>query len=467
MPPQTTTTELPSSPVSSTTLTETPEPPSSTTESPKVNETDKGNSKVEGDSKDGKSSAACNHLPTYEADEVQKVFREETTYKNGTIKGKFTYINFDQRYRLVHYTRLPYGPVKIDLVEELARPEKTGSGNRTTAPSSNNDIPNAVLQLRNILPNSLYGFPFLSPNNNLPLNSRSSLDQKNEDDKSNMYMYHTDSMTPSVPVPVPATQRKLGQGVDTLAPSFYENFSVGSPAARSDLTNERTKQQVLASSDPIFGGPNHSQFQYAGAPSQMLTSSPEPRTFYTYLSQPNYHQYSPLPIYSFNQPAYFTSRQTLASPATLNAARMRHEPSHSEAAFVSHQSHQPHSHEHFIAPFMYAHPPTIHGDQLDSSRLRLKVKTSKSLNYDNHEPVGRSAQLRASPKTHSVPIIQGPGQVHRYQYVRQRSGKQNHELTKTTANTAPVVYHVLRSPVGRMYNLPQYNSQAYSMAYDS
>ncbi|KAG9511417.1 hypothetical protein GZH46_00011, partial [Fragariocoptes setiger] len=89
---------------------------------------------------EGKSND-CNYLPTYDHDEVQKVFREETTFSNGTIKGKFTYISYDQRYRLVHYTRLPYGPVKVDRVEELGKPANrsrtSNIGGHTTLESRN------------------------------------------------------------------------------------------------------------------------------------------------------------------------------------------------------------------------------------------------------------------------------------------------------------------------------------------
>lgn len=428
---------------------------------------------------------SCNHLPTYEAEEIQKVFREETTYKNGTIKGKFTYINFDQRYRLVHYTRLPYGPVKIDLVEELGRPEQTNSNQSSpTSNSSSNEVPNAVLQLRNIIPNSLFGFPFIGPQqaNNKPIEHKT----ENEDDKSNTYFYSTDTistpnlLTPSVPVSLLPGQRKfsnqqpLQSYVETANQSPVDSSSTQSAAleaAKLIGSSSASNHDQKVREGVLFGSPaNQHQFQYATLALQAAEPS-KSGLLYSYHTQQQHptssqYQYSPLPLYSFHQPNYYSARQSISPPqqVAFNKPVKSDNNIHSEplSTPIGHQMHQPHSHQHYVAPFMFSQPPGINNDQPEASRLRLRVKTAKALN-GQQETFGKSAQLRASHGgIYSAPI-NSPVQNHRLQH-RQRSGKQNQEL-RSTVNTSPVVYHVLRSPVGRMYNLPQYN-QEYAMAYD-
>lgn len=428
---------------------------------------------------------ACNHLPSYDSDEVQKVFREETTFKNGTIKGKFTYINYDQRYRLVHYTRLPYGPVKIDLVEELGKPEQASN-----QPSSTNvnDIPNAVLQLRNILPNSLFGFPFLGPNTSSNQNKPAS-EQKPEVgadsvDKSSMYFYSTDSistpnlLTPSVPVSLlPGQRRPLHHSsnlADTLSSAYYENLQVSggsvqqsqqkaaaSPSPKlkqSELSNADRSVQLNNDNNSPFEHANQNQFQYSSDQAKQHQQQPG-FVYTTYLSQPqSQYQYSPVPIYGFHQPSYYPARQPLLSPAYSNRI-MKHEQSRLENTFATNQAHQPHSHEHYVAPFMFAQPRSLQSDQpFEQSRLRLKVKTSKSLNQQ--ENLGKSAQLRSNGAYGSyLAPVNSP--IRNYQ--RQRAGKQNNDL-RPTVNSSPVVYHV-RSPVGQIYTLPQYH-QVHALAYD-
>lgn len=428
------------------------------------------------DAKEDKQS--CNHLPTYEAEEIQKVFREETTYKNGTIKGKFTYINFDQRYRLVHYTRLPYGPVKIDLVEELGRPEQ--NGNQSSPNSNSNEVPNAVLQLRNILPNSLFGFPFIGPQTT-QANKPAEHKLENGDDKSNIYFYSTDTLstpnllTPSVPVSLLPGQRKFSSRPNAPLQSYFEtNSQVASysqsesPEAKSIGASQPSIHNQKVKENPLFGAPlNQHQFQYATLASQATEPASKPGLLYSYHTQQQHpssqYQYSPLPLYSFHQPNY-SPRLSISSTQQVSFDKLAKSENvvHSDPSLVGHQMHQPHSHQHYVAPFMFSQPPGINNDQPEASRLRLRVKTSKSLN-GQQETFGKSAQLRASHGgIYSAPI-NSPAQIHRIQH-GQRAGKQNREL-KQTVNTSPVVYHVLRSPVGRMYNLPQYN-QEYAMAYD-
>jgi len=407
------------------------------------------NQPEKGPNQEKENNASCNHLPTYEAEEIQKVFREETTFKNGTIKGKFTYINFDQRYRLVHYTRLPYGPVKIDLVEELGRPEQ--NANRTSAMSPN-EIPNAVLQLRNILPNSLFGFPFVGPNSaNKPLEPKDG-----RSDGSNSYFYSTDSittpnlLTPSVPVSLLPGQRKLPQpssspAADVLDQSYHEKLAPGP-------INAPRPQEVAGDATSIYGATSQYRLQYSSA--QAVADPKQPSFIYTYLTQPQpQYQYSPLP---YTQTAY----QSIAPPLAYNSRTKQQDGSIADVSFVSHRTHQPHSHEHYVAPFMFAQPPGPTNEQPEASKLRLKVKTSKSLNV-NQESAARSAKLRA-------PVLSSQVQESVATYIprqhKQRAGKQNHDL-RPTINTSPVVYHILRSPIGRMYTLPQYN-QAHAIAYD-
>lgn len=489
--PSTTTEQAPSStPPSSTTPSSTP---SSSTPSSKVDE-----------AKDEISKASnCNHLPNYDGEEVQKVFREETTYKNGTIRGKFTYINFDQRYRLVHYTRLPYGPVKIDQVEELGKPEQNGT---TSGSSSAGEIPNSVLQLRNILPNSLFGFPFLGPANK-PIEPKESLPSAANNnghadtDRSNMYFYSTDSistpnlLSPSVPVSLLPGQRRSSQpasnsAIDTLRQSFYENLPVGNIQEPTGTTARKFKLQTpeklpstIGTSDGqrhstsvAVSDPNQLRFQYA-----LAAQSPElPKQeglVYSYSVQPqSQYQYSPLPVYTFPQPSYFSAQrqhlipQPYRSPYSSEKLLQTPDQHLETSTFASqHQVHQPYSHEHYVAPFMFAQPPASSGarqlsgdDQVEPPKFRLKLKTAKTSNV--RQDSIKSAQLRSPAQSvpYSAPI-NSPVQVHKLQH-RQRAGKQNHDL-KPAYNSSPIVYHVLRSPVGRMYTLPQYH-QSHSMAYD-
>lgn len=445
----------------------------------------------------------CNHLPNYDGEEVQKVFREETTYKNGTIRGKFTYINFDQRYRLVHYTRLPYGPVKIDQVEELGKPEQNGT---TSGSSSVGEIPNSVLQLRNILPNSLFGFPFLGPANK-PIEPKESLpaaannNGHADTDRSNMYFYSTDSistpnlLSPSVPVSLLPGQRKPFQpaansAIDTLRQSYYENLPAGNVQESTGTTARKFKLQTpdklpptIGTSDgqrqsASFGVPDSYQlrFQYALA-SQTPELPKQEGPVYSYSVHPqSQYQYSPLPVYSFPQPSYFSAqRQHLTqqphqSPYNSDKLLQTSDQQLETSTFATqHQVHQPYSHEHYAAPFMFAQSPAASGarqlngeDQTEPPRFRLKLKTAKTSGV--RQDSVKSAQLRSPSQTvpYSAPI-HSPVQVHKLQH-RQRAGKQNHDL-KPAYNSSPIVYHVLRSPVGRMYTLPQYH-QSHSMAYD-
>lgn len=460
--------------VLSTSKPSTDEPSSSTIQSNPVESTSKpAVTEANQDKNNEGEKSLCNHLPTYDSEEIQKVFREETTFKNGTIKGKFTYINFDQRYRLVHYTRLPYGPVKIDQVEELGRPKSGDNGQR--APSAPQEIPNAVLQLRNLLPNSMFGFPFLTPN------SGQLKPRDGEDDKSNMYFYSTDSLsTPNlmnarIPLSLLPGQRvKIGQlsglaSSDPLAHSYLEHSTsplklnnihqltrpFGMPASTS------SDDKVVDKSEGIsVGSAEHSvsQFQYANSADdghQLDASKPysypyfEPRM---QIHSPVHYQYAPL------------------SPVQPFAAQ-HHYQTHHLTSFGSqpHQSHQPHDHEHYMAQYMLAHPVATSGsfnDQArpENSRLRLRVKSSKSLNVNQGT---KSAQLRTQPSEgHFSAPANSPMQMlnqRNQQQHHRRLGKQSHQLKLAQANSSPVVYHVLRNPSGRVYT--QYN-QGYAVAYD-
>lgn len=440
----------------------------------------------------------CNHLPTYDSEEIQKVFREETTYKNGTIKGKFTYINFDQRYRLVHYTRLPYGPVKIDQVEELGKPESNGT---SSGGSTSNETPNSVLQLRNILPNSLFGFPFLGPSNaNKPIEPKESVPvaannnniENSDNDRSNMYFYSTDSistpnlLSPSVPVSLLPGQRKLSHqrpntNADTLSQSFYEDLPVGNVQTPTLTAARQFKLQIPGGQSPSIArseshphtllghsDQNQLQFQYALA-SQAGPQEPPKRAgmVYTYSAQAQPHyQYSPLPVYPFQQSSYFsTPHQPLPQIPSYSGSKSIQELDQQRETSpfsVQNEAHQPHGHEHYVAPFMFAQPKTAQHSNRDNltepPKPKLKLKTPKTLNLRQDATSSKSAQLRAS---YSAPI-NSPAHVHRLQH-RQRAGKQNNEL-KPAYNSSPIVYHVLRSPLGRMYTLPQY--QSHSIAYD-
>jgi hypothetical protein len=429
-------------------------------------------------------------LPTYNSDEIQKVFREETTFKNGTIKGKFTYINFDQRYRLVHYTRLPYGPVKIDRVEELGKPKQDGSNASTTAPVSS-DIPNAVLQLRNLLPNSLFGFPFLGPNTGqraqLPLlNPRENNGPTNRQDDSSMYFYSTDSLaTPNlynsrVPVSLLPGQRvKPNQPVVSTQHSpqgvhAQQQGAFGMPNLQNDYSPQLNKLEDLAPPKAFRSDyempPISHQFQYSNLPTQISATPNSDKgivfSYYTTNSYPVQYQYSP----------------SVYQPYPL---RIHHPPvmTPSMEPLLSHQAHQPHSHEHYMAPFMFAHSAEqqqqqqqqqqSHQSQLmapnqnDGSRLRLKVKTSKALNVHQVGPNHgtKSAQLRLQPSEGHYSQLDSPAKLHTRSQHRQqqRLGKQNHQLLKSgsSTNQSPVVYHVLRNP----YNHHQYD-QGYAVAYD-
>lgn len=506
-----TTTQAPSStqvPTLETSSTEAPSSVSSpaTTEQPTATSSTTPTSDKTKEAKEETSKAVnCNHLPNYDDEEVQKVFREETTYKNGTIRGKFTYINFDQRYRLVHYTRLPYGPVKIDQVEELGKPEQNGT---TSGGSTSAEIPNSVLQLRNILPNSLFGFPFLGPSGaNKPAEPKesspvaSNSNEAHNNDRSNTYFYSTDSistpnlLSPSVPVSLLPGQRRLPQPLshqtpgDTFGQSYYENLPVGNPQDSAETTTARKfklqtpdrlqaideqRQSAFGSSDP-----NQLRFKYALA--SQIDSSGHPKQdglVYNYGTQPqSQYQYSPVPIYAFPQPSYLSSqRQPLISQfysSFQGGSKLLQSQDQSQDTppFATYQAHQPHSHEHFVAPFMYAQPVAgssarqLNRDNLtEPPRPKLKLKTSKTSSIRQEAGSIKSAQLRSSSQTvpYSSPL-NSPVQVHKMQH-RQRAGKQNHDL-KPAYNSSPIVYHVLRSPVGRMYTLPQYH-QSHSMAYE-
>jgi len=443
---------------------------------------------------------SCNHLPSYQHEEIQKVFREETTFRNGTIKGKFTYINFDSRYRLVHYTRLPYGPVKIDLVEELGKPEQhpsNGGAGSTAANGSGSstsltEIPNAVLQLRNLLPTSLFGFPFLGPNSGRlgPFVGATRDANTPEDDHSNMYFYSTDSLstpnllTPRVPVSLLPGQRlrqvsaSNSPSADALTQSYLQHSLA---AITAPAQQESTKPPASASHDLE----QQSSFRKPTPPSMMTEREQIPKQqqqqmqysfpqhenralAYEYFSsqqsaqlQPSYSQFHPpMPVYT-NQPLEFSYDQ-MRAPVNLDNSQ-----------YVNfQQAHQPHSHEHYIAPFMFAQPPKQNGELNTNSRLRLRVKTAKSLN--NIDNGTKSAQLRlhSSPGTS---VIQQPQQqqqqtqhhYHHHHYhkgqPRQRLGKQNQDLKST--NNLPIVYHVLRNPVGRTFTVPQSN-QGYAIAFD-
>lgn len=410
------------------------------TEAPKKQDDEKA------DDEDSKDQSKCNHLPSYNPEETQKVFREETTFRNGTIKGKFTYINFDNRYRLVHYTRLPYGPVKIDLVEDLGKPNS--SENQDGSSANSDDIPNAVLQLRNILPNALYGFPFLS--------SKPSFERRSGDfmfdDKS--FFYSTDSIatpnlhSPTVPVSVLPTQsapRRYEFPIeDTLTKNLNDELQVGGSRSKSKTENDLESRHI------VHGG---HLFQYS--PQQPIESAANlPQGIHQSVIQPPrfQYQYSPLPAYPFQRSLQFapTSHYSAeASQGSLDVDSSNHPMS---------QPHQPHSHEHFIAPFMLTHASQSDISQDSAPKLKLRVKTSRVLDDWNG---ARSAQLRDTP----IDPKSDSHSNYNFRQQRQRSGKQNHDL-KPAVNPLPVVYHVLsESARDRGFALTNQNQQ-FAMAYD-
>lgn len=401
----------------------------------------------------------CSYLPTYDPEEMQRVFREETTYRNGTIKGKFTYINFDQRYRLVHYTRLPYGPVKIDQVEELGRPEAPANQSTTISP---NEVPNAVLQLRNILPNSLFGFPFVGPQQS---------QSRTPSDADRSYFYSTSSISaPNSPssnnVPISAFINQRNQHVaDTLASSYhFDTLSTleGRYASPGNKISPMPKE-------------NHEQpksihrFQYAVP---LASNSPieHPRhtipIMYNYVNPaPLRYQYSPVPVFTLGQsivreqpkPALLYSQPEFISD---HKQLEQHEPV--DMDLFNRETHQSHSRDHYMAPFMMAqHPSQPRMDQrqalgtpVEQPKLKIKIsKTSRSLQaqhrLDNQSGV-KSAQLRDSPSS-----MTGSGHIatsHRQQ--RQRAGKQNQNLRSYPVNSSPIVFHVSKNPLSRTQSAP-------------
>lgn len=547
--PTTTTTEAHSTTTTTTT----------TTQKPAEESRNKENKPTKEESRPGFD---CNHLPTYDTDEIQKVFREETTFRNGTIRGKFTYINFDQRYRLVHYTRLPYGPVRIDLVEELGKPDShaksvTDADSRLSSPM--NDVPNAVLQLRNILPNSLFGFPFLGPNSGqikpmVDLKERGSVPN---DDRSNMYFYSTDTiatpnlLTPSVPVSLlPGQRLKVSHSInnnvpaaDMIGQNYFNQAIINSPnLSASPKQSQRGSQSagdvstlngssfkqpdslrplLLYDQSPAqpqiqpFGQSNgnsyNHQIQYATVsqdqqqPSSMAPEAPQqpmiqsrqyihsfaphaPHQYSTYSQPPVFvPNYAQLPL-AQDVPAAGSSAdgapvagQAIEGPGqqtTLYQDRGQHRSANefSQQQQTSHQSmqqihqtHQPPSHEHYVAPFMFLQSPSNDQQSLEASRVKIRVKTSKALHANPSEQNfgTKSAQLRAPSSSgnsaYTSPVTNSGNRNHR------RLGKQNQELNKNAVNTTPVVYHILRSPHGKLYtSLSQYNAavRSYSMAYD-
>lgn len=454
------------------------------------------------------------------------MFREETTFRNGTIRGKFTYINFDQRYRLVHYTRLPYGPVRIDLVEELGRPDQNGRNNSEIGNRSSADVPNAVLQLRNILPNSLFGFPFLGPNSGQikPMVDLKERGNTVGDDRSNMYFYSTDTiatpnlLTPSVPVSLlPGQRLKVSQSINnnaqvadimgqnyfdqatisppTAAPSSMPKHSQQSSDAPAQTTGERFKQPEVnlraPSFEHSFAQHNYNQFHYASVHDkhrqdllntqtnnqqhQLVQSRPY---VYSYVPQAQSHYSSPVqqpmfvPKYAYplSGPAQEITARTSGDIANIDYGAPLQETQYSDQFGKSfnqlHQTHQPPSHEHYVAPFMFIQPNSNDQQPTEVTRVKLRVKTSKALNRDSSDTFGaKSAQLRASSNSHISPVNSPAFQAQRNQ---RRLGKQNQELNKNAVNTTPVVYHVLRSPVGRVYtSLPQYNAAVQSYTIDN
>lgn len=458
--------------------------------------------------------ASCNHLPTYDSDELQKVFREETTFRNGTIKGKFTYINFDQRYRLVHYTRLPYGPVKIDRVEELGKPRPDGNNQAVPAGPTMSEIPNAVLQLRNLLPNSLFGFPFLGPNG-LPraqspfVGSRDN-GAANGNDESNMYFYSTDSLsTPNlfnsrVPVsllpgqrmkatsqqasaaantqPVESHQGHYGASpmVSPAGTGRQQQLGFGMPNPQDDYSKQLNKLEgSMAPALARSNQPTGQQFQYSNplaqsqSPPASTSSSPPSSdkglvfSYYTSHAHPAHHSYFPSVYQPYPLPVYHHHSMMAPSMEPIGQQQQQQPQHHHHHA----QAHQPHSHEHYMAPFMFAQPAEHQHLQLannDGSRLRLKVKTSKALNVNQMSGHGtKSAQLRLQPSDGHYSQLDSPvAKLHQrnqqQQRQQQRLGKQNHQLLRSSqpANQSPVVYHVLRKPYNQQYD------QGYAVAYD-
>lgn len=387
----------------------------------------------------------CSYLPIYDPEELQKVFREETTYKNGTIKGKFTYINFDQRYRLVHYTRLPYGPVKIDQVDELGKPELSGNSSTTSS-----EVPNAVLQLRNVLPNSLFGFPFIGPQPTLnPGHQPSELDKS--------YLYSTNSVPSShlPPSAVPAAlspeqQRRFGAVplADTLGSAYLENLPIGNLVGRFAGSQTASKAQTSSSRTVNFAYDSPpSQFQHSLSKSYATGSRFDPKQatalMYNFLSHPTpQYQYSPLPLYPVGQPSI---NQPLRHPFLLAQPEYPTESKHRQydpTDIFVHET-QPHSHEHYVAPFMFNQPPFQAGINQqqptgEAPKLKLKVKTSRNMQLQHRSDISagtKSAKLREEPSTITSQVTSNSQHRHRL-------GKQNQSLKGRSVNGSPIVYHV-------------------------